>query len=350
MQNWELLLVKPQTKIIDAISTLDKLGKRLILIADDDHVLLGTVTDGDIRRALIKQIPMDRPVSDIMCKEPKFVRADWIPEVVKTTMEQHDLLHLPILDRDHKIVGLQTLQDLLKKQTLHFDNPVFIIAGGFGTRLHPLTENCPKPLLKVGSKPILELILERFISSGFHRFFISTHYLHDMISDYFGDGSRWGVTIEYIYEDKPLGTAGGLGLLPHHEIEKPLIMMNADLMTTLDFASLLSFHELHGGAATMCARKYEHRVPYGVIQSNEHRVLSIEEKPVHSWFINAGIYVLSPQLVKSVIPGQHLDMPTLLEIQIAAGQHVNVFPVHEYWLDIGRMEDYQLAQIEVAEL
>ena len=170
--------------------------------------------------------------------------------------------------------------------------------------------------------------------------------MHHMIQEYFTDGSRWGVSIEYIYEESPLGTAGALGLLPHDRIDLPLFVMNADLLTQLNFESLLSFHQSHPSLATMCVRQYEHCVPYGVIQSKDHRILSMVEKPAHRFFINAGIYLLSPELVKTVEPGINIDMPTLLGQQIAAGKEVNMFPIHEYWLDIGRMEDFQLAQNE----
>ena len=168
----------------------------------------------------------------------------------------------------------------------------------------------------------------------------------EMIREHFGDGSRWGVSIRYIHEESPLGTGGALGLLPHDEIDLPMFMMNGDLLTTLDFENVLDFHQAHSGSATMCVREYEYCVPYGVIQSDGHRIRSMVEKPVQRFFINAGIYLLSPELVKSVSAGTRIDMPTLLEGEISAGRDVNMFPVHEYWLDIGRMEDFQRAQQE----
>ncbi|MEN1591790.1 nucleotidyltransferase family protein, partial [Pseudomonas aeruginosa] len=273
---------------------------------------------------------------------------DWGRERILSVMEKYSLLQLPIIDEKRKVIGLQTLHDLLNKPRL--DNPVFLMAGGFGTRLRPLTHNCPKPLLKVGEKPILEIILERFIGAGFHRFFISTHYMPEMIREHFGDGSRWGVSIRYVHEETPLGTGGALGLLPHHEIDSPLFLMNGDLLTTLNFLNLLEFHTAHGGVATMCVREYEYHVPYGVVQSDGHRISSMVEKPVQKFFINAGIYLLSPGLVKSVKAGTRIDMPTLLEQEIERQQAVNMFPVHEYWLDIGRMEDFVRAQQEFASL
>lgn len=344
MKQWQLTLVGPECSMEDAIATLDRVAVRIVLVVDQEHRLLGTLTDGDVRRALLKQRALTTSVQQVMCTKPRTASPDWSRERILAVMETYQLLQLPIVDLCGQVIGLETLHNLLSRERR--DNPVFLMAGGFGTRLHPLTHHCPKPLLKVGDKPILELILERFISSGFHRFFISTHYLPEMIREHFGDGSRWGVSIRYIHESTPLGTGGALGLLPHDEIDLPLFMMNGDLLTTLNFENLLEFHQMHLGAATMCVREHEYRVPYGVIQNDGHHILSMVEKPTQRFFINAGIYLLSPELVKSVTPGTRVDMPTLLELEIAAGRDVNMFPVHEYWLDIGRMEDFQRAQQE----
>jgi len=345
MKSWQSTLVGPDTPLEDAIGTLDRAGLRIALVVDEHQRLLGTLTDGDVRRALLRHVPLTSPVRDAMFAQPHTARIDWKRERILALMESHQLLQVPVLDSDNRVAGLETLHGLMQKH--HRANPVFLMAGGFGTRLQPLTNNCPKPLLKVGDKPILELILENFVNAGFHRFFISTHYMPEMIRERMGDGSRWGVDIRYVHEDVPLGTGGGLGLLPHDEIDQPMLMMNGDLLTNLDFNNLLAFHDSHDGVATMCVREYEHRVPYGVIQREGHRISSMVEKPVYRYFINAGIYLLSPELVRSVKPGVRVDMPTLLEQQIERGAHVNMFPVHEYWLDIGRMEDFQRAQDDV---
>ncbi|HHF7348525.1 TPA: nucleotidyltransferase family protein [Legionella feeleii] len=346
MINWETLLIKPDTTMSEAIEILDRGAQRIALVVDEQSRLLGTVTDGDIRRALIKHLALDLPVREMMCETPKKADADWSKELILATMEKYQLLQLPIVDPDGRVVGLETLHDILRKR--HRDNPVFLIAGGFGTRLHPLTQECPKPLLKVGDKAILELIIERFIDAGFHRFFISTHFMPEMIKKHFGDGSRWGVTIRYVHEEHPLGTGGALGLLPHDEIDLPIFMMNGDLLTSLNFQNLLDFHHEHEGVATICVREYEHRVPFGVLNFHGHQVTSIVEKPVHRSFINAGIYLLSPEFARSVLPGVRIDMPDLLQHHIDKGKSVNMFPIHEYWLDIGRMDDFKRAQEEVS--
>lgn len=348
MKDWKAVAVSPNTSLETAISVMDKGGMGIVLVTDNDDVLHGTVTDGDVRRALLSHLTMETPVSEIMCATPRVAELHWSREKLLSVMESTRILQLPVVDVGRRVVGIETLHELLSNRRR--DNVVFLMAGGFGTRLHPLTASCPKPLLKVGKKPILEIIIENFVRDGFHRFFISTHYLPEMIREHIGDGRRWGVSIEYVHEDDPLGTGGALGLLPRDLILEPIVMMNGDLLTNLDLNKLLDFHSSHDGIATMCVREYEHRVPYGVIESDGVHVTSMTEKPTFRHFINAGIYVLSPEILNNVTRGQCIDMPTILEQQMVEGRAVNMFPVHEYWLDIGRMEDFQRAQNEIAGL
>ncbi|SVE20562.1 uncharacterized protein METZ01_LOCUS473416, partial [marine metagenome] len=229
-------------------------------------------------------------------------------------------------------------------------NLVLLMAGGFGRRLYPLTRDIPKPLLRVGNKPILESIIEQLAEAGFQRFFLAVHYKSEQVRTHFGDGSNWGVTIEYLEEGKPLGTAGALGLLNHDLVDAPLLMMNGDLLTRLSFNQLLEYHVAHGGVATMCVREYNFQIPYGVVQGDGVLVQGIVEKPVQKYFVNAGIYVLEPRLVKQCNIEQSKDMPDLLQANVEAGAQVNMFPIHEYWLDIGRMEEYERAQVEGVDL
>lgn len=344
MKRWQSVVIAPELALEDAIRVLDGEGLRIALVAEASGRLLGTLTDGDVRRALLRRTPMTAPVREAMYATPKTAAPHWSRERILALMETHQLLQVPVVDADGRLVGLETLHGLLQKQ--HKDNAVFLMAGGFGTRLQPLTDTCPKPMLKVGDKPILELTLESLVQAGFQRFFISTHYLPEMISDHFGDGTRWGARITYVHEDVPLGTGGAVGLLPKDEIERPMVMMNGDVLTRLDFEALLRFHDKHEAVATMCVREYEHRVPFGVIESDGHRVRAMVEKPVYRHSVNTGIYVLSPALVRSVQRGVRIDMPTLLQSEMDAGRTVNVFPVHEYWLDVGRPEDLQRARNE----
>lgn len=346
MNNWESVLISAQATLHDAMAALDRGGLQIAVIVDEHRYVLGTLTDGDIRRALLRQLPMSTPVEVVMGRSPETAPASASKDDVMARMERRRLLQIPIVDEQGHIVAIQTLHDLLHIKRR--DNAVFLMAGGFGKRLQPLTDHCPKPLLNVGEKPILEIIIENFVAAGFHRFFISTHYRPEMIRERIGDGARWNIDVKYVHEDEPLGTGGALGLLPKDMIREPIIMMNGDLLTNLDFNKLLDFHDAHDGVATMCVRKYEHRVPYGVIESDGLQVTSMVEKPTYHYFINAGIYVLSPSVLTAVGRGQSIDMPTLLDQRMTAGEPVNMFPVHEYWLDIGRMEDFQRAQDEVA--
>jgi dTDP-glucose pyrophosphorylase len=345
MKNWKTVSIPPHTPLETAIAALDRGGLGIVIVTDADDALLGTVTDGDVRRALLRHLPMTTPVAEIMCATPQVAEVSWTREKTLSVMEATRLLQLPVVGPGRRVVGLETLHEMLDRKRL--DNPVFLMAGGFGKRLYPLTQDCPKPMLKVGDKPILELILQSFADAGFHRFYISTHYLPEVIRNHFGDGSPWNVSIQYVHEASPLGTGGALGLLPRDEIDLPVFLMNGDLLTRVDYLSLLDFHQRHGGSATLCVREYESQVPYGVVQSDGHRITQIVEKPVQRFFISAGIYMLSPELVRRVAPGDRIDMPTLLEREIVAGRDVNMFPVHEYWLDIGRMDDFQRAQHEV---
>jgi NDP-sugar pyrophosphorylase family protein len=264
-------------------------------------------------------------------------------QVIKL-MESKDILSIPLVENG-VVIGLHTLHESLSIQKL--DNPVFLMAGGFGTRLRPLTNNCPKPLLKVGNKPILEITLLNFIKSGFTNFYISTHYMPEMIMEHFGDGSKWEVSITYVHEETPLGTGGALGLLPNDLPNLPLIMMNGDILTNINFQKLLDFHNNESADASMCVREYEYQIPYGVIQGANGKITSMEEKPTQLFHINAGIYVVNPEIIEQVMVNEKIDMPTLLEKKIEAQGNVMMFPIHEYWLDIGRMEDYQRAQADI---
>jgi NDP-sugar pyrophosphorylase family protein len=259
-------------------------------------------------------------------------------------MNAKQLNSIPIIDNG-TVIGLETIHDVTQKEK--YDNPVFLMAGGFGTRLKPLTNNCPKPMLKVGDKPILETVINSFKKFGFINFYISTHYLPEVIQNHFGDGSEFGIKITYVHEETPLGTGGALGLLPDSTPDLPLIMINGDVLTNVNFERLLSFHNENGPAATMCVREYDYTVPYGVIKGHENKVLSMVEKPTYSFFVNAGIYVVSNKLLKKVKENTHIDMPTLLENEIEINNSVLMFPVHEYWLDIGRLDDFKKAQTDI---
>ena len=348
MYDWKNTILNQSATMQEAIQVLNDEALRIVLVVDGYQKLVGTVTDGDIRRALLRHLTMETVLSEFMFTQPTVASVNDDRNQILLDMKKLDLLQIPIVDESDKVVGLETLYSLIEKK--QYDNPVVLMAGGVGKRLWPLTEQTPKPMLHVGSKPILETILNQFIDAGFHHFFISTHYKAEIIEAYFGDGSDWGVSIQYIHEEQPLGTAGALGLLPKDLPDLPIILMNGDLLTKVNFQELLSFHTKHGSDATMCVREYDFQVPYGVIQAEKHRITSIIEKPVHKFFINAGIYMLNPDVFNTIDGKSYIDMPHLLNERIGRNKQVNIFPLHEYWLDIGQIEHLERAQLDSQEI
>ena len=345
--NWEKILISPKASIKDALVLINNESLRAALVVDEQRHLLGVVTDGDIRRGLLRGLGLDVNVSTVMNTNPVTAPSDISRDDLVTLMEEGNILSVPLVDLG-RVIGLETLHAILSKP--QYDNPVFIMAGGFGTRLRPLTDNCPKPMLKVGDRPILETVLQSFIKAGFVHFYISTHYMPEIIREYFGDGSKWKVKITYIHEESPLGTGGALGLLPDDMPDLPIIMMNGDLLTKVDFERLLDFHNENLADATMCVREYEYQIPYGVVNGEGNRILSMVEKPVQRFFVNAGIYVVGQEVAKSLPRNHVVDMPTLLEQKIERKGNVLMFPIHEYWLDIGQMDDFNRAQSDIFSL
>ncbi|MDV6316966.1 nucleotidyltransferase family protein [Idiomarina sp. HP20-50] len=341
------ILLYSHQALLEALKVIDKAALRIAIVVDEREQLVGVVTDGDIRRHLIKGVSLNEPVSKVMNTNPLTAPSTITRKDAVKLMESNGLLALPLI-KNGQVVGLETLNQHGSGRT--YENPVFLMAGGFGTRLKPLTDNCPKPLLKVGDKPILEIVLDSFIRAGFKNFYISTHYLPQMIKDYFGDGSKWKVNITYVHEEQPLGTGGALGLLPSDVPDLPLFLMNGDVLTNVDFEKVLEFHNKQNAHATMCVRDYEYQVPFGVIQGTGNRVTNMVEKPVEHYFINAGIYIVSPELRRAVSKNRYIDMPSLLESSIEKQQDVVMYPVREYWLDIGRIEDYKRAQLDIINL
>lgn len=264
-------------------------------------------------------------------------------EEVLERMRRDVLHHMPLLDTSGRVVGLVTLDELVG--AVERPNTVVIMAGGLGSRLQPLTAEFPKSLLVVGGKPILETIITGFAEQGFKRIFLSINYKAEMIREHFGDGGRWGVAIEYLHESTRLGTAGALSLLPETPTT-PLVVMNGDLLTRTNFDNLLQFHASQQAVATMAVREYDFQVPYGVVRVDGVRIEAIEEKPVQRFFVNAGIYALSPEALTYLPNGTFFDMPTLFERLIASGKSTAAYPLREHWLDIGRLEEFERAERE----
>jgi dTDP-glucose pyrophosphorylase len=341
------ILIAPDTSILKALEVIDVNAMQIALIVDAQDRLLGTVTDGDVRRGILRGIPLEDAVHTVMNPYPTVARIWEDSTAVLTRMKLSYLHQIPILNEQDQVVDIKILSDLLLAGKR--DNWVVLMAGGLGTRLAPLTQDRPKPLLEVGGKPLLETILESFIDQGFHRFFLSVNYKAEMIIDHFGDGARWGVEIRYLREDRQLGTAGALSLLPECPT-LPLLVMNGDLLTKVNFRQLLDFHQAHQARATMCVREYNFQVPYGVVRIAQNRLIGIDEKPLQKFFVSAGIYVLDPLTLDRLSPAVPMNMPDLFEALIAEDQHTVVFPIREYWLDIGQMEDFKRANGEYPEV
>lgn len=341
------MCVSPDMSIIEVVKAIDAGAMQIALVVNQTGHLLGVVTDGDIRRGILKGIALSEPVERVMKQNPVIASPTETPENILALMKQKHTMQIPLVEKDGRVVGIELLENLIRSPLR--DNWVVLMAGGLGSRLRPLTEDCPKPLLKVGNKPILEIILQNFVEHGFRRFYMAVNYKDDMISDYFGDGSRWGVEIRYICEVMRMGTAGALALL-EEKPTKPLIVMNADLLTKVNFHQLLDFHHELQADATMCVREYDLEVPFGVVQLENHQILSIDEKPVQRFFVNAGIYILEPKVLKFIPKKANCDMTVLFDKLLQEKYKTVAFPIREYWLDIGRMEDLARANGEVAEV
>lgn len=346
-ENWNKVVINSSASIEYALKVIDKEALRVALVVDDNK-LVGMITDGDVRRGILKGVELTDTVNKIMNDRPLSANVNLDTEELRKIMQQRQILSLPLVDDEGCLVGLKTLYDTLavKKRK----NPVFIMAGGFGTRLRPLTDHCPKPMLEVGGKPMLETLINNFKSYGFYKFYISTHYLPEVIMDYFGAGEKFDVEITYVHEETPLGTGGALSLLPSTLPNEPLIMINGDILTNVDFSKFLDFHVNQASDATMCVRDYEIKIPFGVIEGEGHEITAMIEKPTYRYFVNAGIYIISNHIINSLPKNERLDMPTLFEITQQQGFKTLKFPIHEYWLDVGRHNDFKKAQIDIHEL
>lgn len=335
------ICIQQTSTIAEAISVIDAADPHIALVVNDQQRLLGTITDGDIRRMLLRGGSLKDSVTTIMNNHPITVGMDAEPQAVLKRMRETRLLHIPVVDPNGTVIGVETLRNLITLK--QHNNPVVIMAGGLGSRLSPLTLETPKPMLKVGEKPLLETILERFIEQGFNNFFFSVNYKAEIIKEYFGNGDAWNVDIKYLHEHQPLGTAGCLTLV-EEPINAPFFLMNGDILTSVDFESMLNFHIEHNSKVTMAVRQQEVVVPYGVVEIDGHSATSITEKPKSTFFINAGIYVADPTVLDIIPKGLRFDMTELLENIMAQGDLVNTFPIREYWIDIGHFDDLERAE------
>jgi len=334
-------LVRSDATVREAIELLNADEFGIVLVVDEQQKLLGTITDGDIRRALLDGIVLEDPVDSAMHKNPLTSTTSASLDEMRLHMHQHEVLQMPVLDSRGRVVDLVLANEPEKNK--RYENQVIIMVGGLGQRLRPLTENVPKPMLEVGGKPILQGIIENLVSQGLYNFTLCLNYLGDVVEDHFGDGNKFGATITYTRENRRMGTGGALSLLNERPC-RPCIVMNGDILTTLDFHSLRQFHNEHKASATMSLNEFEVQIPFGVIETRGGKVKKMTEKPTHKSFVNAGIYMLSPEVFDYIREDTEFDMPTLMQDLIDQGVDVAGFPIFEHWLDIGRPTDLAVAR------
>ena len=346
MTNIKDLKLFPTSTIKEALKIIDSGAIKIALVVDNDDILLGTITDGDIRRAILSGKSLDEEIKDIYFKNPVVVNIDEDKKSIINICTSKKIYQVPVVDKNGKVVKIAILDELLKPKS--YPNKVILMVGGLGTRLRPLTNTTPKPMLEVGGKPILQTIVEKFVNYGFTNITMCVGYKSSIIQDYFKDGSKFGAKIEYILENKRMGTAGALSLLKKRPNE-PFFVMNGDLLTNVNFENMLEFHLKNNSIATMAVREYDFQVPYGVVNIEDGEIISIEEKPVHKFFVSAGIYMLNPKCLDYIPKDEFYDMPTLFEELIKQDKKTVSFPLREYWLDIGRIEEYERANKEYME-
>lgn len=339
-QLWRTTLVPLGSTIQHAIRSLETSSMQIVLVVTEDNRLAGTLSDGDIRRAFLKGVGLDSRIDDVIHRNPLVVPLEISRDLVLQLMQINKIHQLPIVDSEGVVVGLHIWDSIIAPKNI--ENIMLIMAGGKGTRLRPQTESCPKPMLEVAGKPMLQHILEKACTNGIRNFVISLHYLGHMVEEYFGDGSKFGVRISYLREDSPLGTAGCLSLLPEKP-DLPLIVTNGDVLTDLNYNEIIDFHNRHEASATMAVRQHEMQNQFGVVQTKGVKFVGFEEKPVYRSHINAGIYVLDPNTLQFLEKGQYCDMPTLFERIKNSDDRAIVYPMHEPWLDVGRPEDLNKA-------
>ena len=338
--HWQNTILPFNSTVTDVINKLNTFSFRLVMVADESNKLLGTISDGDIRRGLLKGLGLSSPIASIINNSPIIVSHEVNREVVLQLMISNKIQQIPIVNDSLQILGLH-LWNNFNTPPIH-SNIMVIMAGGKGVRLHPQTINCPKPLLPLGNKPILEHIIERAKNQGFTNFVISVHYLGHMIEDHFGDGDKFNVNIQYLRESSPLGTVGALSLLDPKP-ESPFIVTNGDVLTDINYSELLNYHLQNSATATMAVREYEWQNPFGVVETQGLEIIGFEEKPIFRSHINAGVYVLEPLALSLLEKSVPCDMPTLLKRLQKKSKRIIAFPIHEPWLDIGNEADFSKA-------
>jgi dTDP-glucose pyrophosphorylase/CBS domain-containing protein len=350
MSEIDSYVIPPTATVRHAMACIDKNAKGITFVVDPEFRLLGSISDGDIRRAILSGMKLDLPIQVLLEERkstgghgPITARADDSDADLLHLMNQHEIRQIPVLDTEGRILRLAFLSDLVREYEVPIN--AVVMAGGFGTRLRPLTDNTPKPMLPIGDRPMLEWTIEQLKKTGIQQISLTTHYMPEAISDHFGNGDDFGVKINYVHEETPLGTAGALGLLG--KVDGPLLVINGDILTQVDFRAMLTYHQKHSACLTVGVRRYDLQVPYGVVECDGARVCKVSEKPQMPFLVNAGIYLIEPAALHFIPRGRNFDMPDLIQRLITENLTVVSFPILEYWLDIGRPGDYETAQEDV---
>ena len=342
-QLWRNAILPSNATIAQSIQNLNEFSLKIILVVNEAGMLEGTISDGDIRRGLLKGLNLESSVNAIIHRNAFVVPPELERDLVMQLMVANKIQQVPVVDKKHRVIGLYTWDEITSPNSR--SNVMVIMAGGMGTRLRPHTNHCPKPLLEIAGKPMLEHIIDRAKLEGFSHFVLTIHYLGEMIEDYFGDGKRFGVRIDYLRENAPMGTAGALSILKPLPIT-PFVVTNGDVITDIRYGGLLDFHIRQGAAATMAVRTHEWQHPFGVVNTEGIEITGFEEKPIVRSHINAGVYAIDPIALSVLVENDHCDMPTLFRRLQANSQRTVAYPMHEPWLDVGRPDDLKQANLD----
>lgn len=329
----------------DVLRCINMNGQGIVLVVEPDRRILDLLTDGDVRRAVLSGLSLNTTVKELLKKKdanhrPITAKAGTPKQQLIEIARKNEVVRIPLLDESDIVVGLFGIHDILKPTPLPMQ--AVVMAGGYGTRLHPLTNDTPKPMLPMGDRPIMERIINRLSSVGIEKVHVTTHYLKEQITEHFGTGDRFGVDLKYVTEEASLGTAGGLSLM--ETPDSPLLVINGDILTDVDFGAMFEFHKENNASLTMAVRRYIEEVPYGVVQCDGPYVCKLVEKPTHTYLVNAGIYLMEPDTHRKIPKNTRFDMTDLIQELLGSGERVVSFPVWEYWRDIGQHDDYAQAQ------
>ena len=340
MKNINKIKLSESASIKEALKVIGEGAIKLAIVVDDNDRLIGTLSDGDIRRGLLEGLGLNNPIKSLIVKEPIVIKSNESKEKILKLAMSKKIHHIPVVDDKGVLIKIEKVNypEIPDKK----NNKVILMVGGLGTRLGNLTKNTPKPMLKVGDKSILQTIVERFTNYGYTNITMCLNYKSHIIQDYFGDGSKFGINLDYILEEERLGTAGALSLIKENLVD-PFFVMNGDILTDANIENIHNSYVSSNAEALMCVREYNYQVPYGVVETSNNTIASIEEKPTQKFFVNAGIYMLSPKVLEYIPQNEFFNMTTLFEKLIDKDKNVISYPLNGYWLDIGRFEEFKRA-------